>query len=192
MPKVSVSITSPKPGEKKALVALGICRQLVAAGKKVVLIDADFSSSRLDKIFDLGNEPGLLDILEKMNQNHDYRPSIDHLRTVVESAGDGKLYALKIGDTQQKNSPLGLIETRSFVELLDQYKKEADYVIIITPPLLKEVATYIINKATDSAILVLRERQSKIKDAVRATEVMLRVGISILGLIVTESDSYSK
>ena len=133
MPKVSVSITSPKPGEKKALVALGICRQLVAAGKKVVLIDADFSYSRLEKIFDLGNEPGLLDILEKMNQNPDYRPSIDHLRTIVESAGDGKLYALKIGDTQQKNSPLGLIETRSFVELLDQYKKEADYVIIITP-----------------------------------------------------------
>ena len=28
MPKVSVSITSPKPGEKKALVALGICRQI--------------------------------------------------------------------------------------------------------------------------------------------------------------------
>jgi polysaccharide biosynthesis transport protein len=192
MPKMSVSITSPKPGEKKALAAIGICRQLIAAGKKVVLVDADFSSSMLEKTFDLKDEPGLLDILEKMNQTPGYRPSINQLKTIFESAGNGKLFALKIGGAQKMNTPLGLIETRSFVELLDQYKSEADYVIIITPPLLKEVATYIINKATDTTILVLQERTSKIKDAVRATEVMLRVGISILGLIVTESDSYNK
>jgi len=171
---------------------MGICRQLMAAGKKVVLIDADFSSSMLEKTFDLKDDPGLLDILEKMNQTPGYRPSITHLNAIFESAGHGKVFALKIGDAQKMNTPLGLIESPSFAELLDQYKSEADYVIIITPPLLKEVATYIINKATDTTILVLQERTSKIKDAVRATEVMLRVGISILGLIVTESDSYSK
>jgi len=190
---MSISITSPESDEGKALTGLGICQQLIRAGKKVLLIDADFSASRLDRVFDLTKSPGLLDILEQQvnHQKTDY--SLNDLPVISESAGGGQLYALKTGiENRDAATPLGLIETPGFIDLLSRYKKEADYVVIITPPLLREVATYIINRATNSTMLVLKERQSKIKDAVRATEVMRRVGISILGLMVTESDYYNR
>ena len=196
-PGMSISITSPKADEGKALTALGICLQLIRAGKKILLIDADFSTSRIDRAFDLSNGPGLLDILEKKVKHKvpENRSGfgLEELPIISESAGGGKLFALKTGiGKQTAATPLGLIETPAFIDLLSQYKKEADYVVIITPPLLREVATYIINRATDLTMLVIKERQSKIKDAVRATEVMSRVGISILGLMVTESDYYNK
>lgn len=191
-PGISVSVTSPKAKEEKTLVALGIARQLIGAGKKVLLIDADFSGGKLDQLFDLEKKPGLLEILEKKIAAPDFSHSVNELRPVLESAGKGKLYALKSGRAHKKNTPLGLIETSTFIKLMAQYRSEVDYMIVITPPLLREVATYIINRVTDTTLLILRERQSKIKDAVRATEVMVRVGISILGLIVTESESFNK
>ncbi len=190
-PGMCISVTSPKSEEHKELVALGLCRHLIQAGKNVLLIDADFSNSQLDKIFDIEDEPGLLDILaEKVKNSKSHHPLSNH-KPVLNSASGGNLYVLKTGITRNRNTPLGLIETHAFVEMLDQYKSETDYIIIISPPLLREVASYIINRATDTTMLVLQERRSKIKDAVRATEVMVRVGISILGLVVTESDSYS-
>ncbi len=192
-PGMSISITSPESDDGKTITALGISQQLIRAGKKVLLIDADFSASRLDKIFNLDDSPGLLDILEKKIHNTPCDDDLEQLAVISESAGQGKLFALKTGlEKKDALSPLGLIETPSFVELMAQYQKQADYVVIITPPLLREVATYIINRVTNTTMLVLKERKSKIKDAVRATEVMNRVGISILGLIVTESDYYNK
>ncbi len=191
-PGVSVSITSPGENEGKALTAIGISRQLMGAGKKVLLIDADFSTPRLDRVFDLEDSPGLLDILEKKVRKGTCDSALDQLKPVAESAGGGRLYSLKSGLSTKNATPLGLIEMPAFMELLEQCRSEADYVIVITPPLLREVATYIINRAVDTTLLVLRERQSMIKDAVRATEVMHRVGISILGLIVTESEYYNK
>ncbi len=196
-PGMSISITSPESDEGKAVTGLGICQQLIRAGKKVLLIDADFSASLLDRVFDLSGGPGLLDILEQRIKadTPDELSGYDlkDLPVIGESAGDGRLYALKTGiEKKDAATPLGLIETPAFIALLERYKEQADYVVIITPPLLREVATYIINRATDTTMLVLKERQSKIKDAVRATEVMSRVGISILGLIVTQSDYYNQ
>ena len=168
-------------------------QQLIRAGKKVLLIDADFSAPRLDKIFNLDDRPGLLEILEEKMQDNPYDKDIEQLAIISESVGQGKLFALKTGfEKKDAISPLGLIETPSFVELMAQYQKQVDYIVIITPPLLREVATYIINRATNTTMLILKERKSKIKDAVRATEIMNRVGISIMGLIVTESDYYNK
>ncbi len=190
---MSISITSPESDEGKALVGLGICQQLIRAGKKVLLIDADFSASRLDRVFDLAQSPGLLDILEQRVKHQSNDHNLDNLPVISKSAGGGQLYALKTGiENKDAATPLGLIETSEFVDLLSGYQKQADYVVIITPPLLHEVATYIINRATNFTMLILKERQSKIKDAVRATEVMRRVGISILGLVVTESDYYNR
>jgi len=191
-PGVSISSTSPGENEGTPQTAIGISRQLMGAGKKVLLIDADFTTSRLDRVFDLEEAPGLLDILEKKVDDKNHHCSLDQLGTVAESAGGGKLYALKSGLSTKNATPLGLIETPAFIELVKQFRAAADYVVIITPPLLREVATYIVNRAVDTTLLVLRERQSRIKDAVRATEVMQRVGISILGLIVTESDYHDK
>jgi len=194
---MSISVTSPEPDDGKAETGLGLCQQLIRAGKKVLLIDADFSSSRLDQIFDLAQSPGLLDILEQRVRNNalNCEPGhgVDELPVISKSAGGGILHALKTGmEDEYTATPLGLIETPEFIDLLSQYQKEADYVVIITPPLLREVATYIINRATNTTMLVLKERKSKIKDAVRATEIMTRIGISILGLMVTESDYYNK
>jgi uncharacterized protein involved in exopolysaccharide biosynthesis len=191
-PGAVLSITSPGDDEGKSFSAIGISRQLMGAGKKVLLIDADFNASKLDKVFNLTNTPGLLDLLERKIHGGHGNVRLDEQFVVAESAGGGQLLALKSGARPENATPLGLIETPSFIELIAQFKNETDYVIIITPPLLREVATYIINRAVDATILVLRERLSRIKDAVRATEVMYRVGISILGLIVTESDYYNK
>ena len=193
-PGLSISITSPEANEGKTLTGMGLSLQLIRAGKKVLLIDADFSKSRLEKAFDLSKGPGLLDILENwVKKNGDGSGhSLEELPMISESAAGGKLFALKTGIGERgADTPLGLIETPAFIDLLSQYRHETDYVVIITPPLLHEVATYIINRSTNITLLVLKERQSKMKDAVRATEVMSRVGISILGLMVTESDYYN-
>jgi len=194
---MSISVTSPESDDGKAITGIGLSQQLIRAGKKVLLIDANFSNSRLDQIFDLSQSPGLLDILEQrvgnkvLNSESDHH--IDELPIISTSAGGGILFGLKTGMENKKTAtPLGLIETPAFIDLLSQYQEEADYVVIITPPLLREVATYIINRATTTTMLVLKERKSKIKDAVRAAEIMTRVGISILGLMITESDYYNK
>ncbi len=183
-----ISVTSPREDEGKAMTALGICRQLVRAGKKVILIDADLSAPKLDRLFDLDNAPGLLDILE----NHTMAErGLDGLPRILESAGGGVLFGLKTGLSSSGSDALSIVETPTFAKVMAQYEKTADYVVLIAPPLLRDVASYIVNRLANTAILVLKERKSKIKDAVRATEMMHRTGISVLGLMVTESDYHN-
>lgn len=185
-PGLKISVTSPRDDEGKAMTALGICRQLVRAGKKVVLIDADLSAPKLDKIFDMDHETSLLELLENKVSSVQ---QITDLPKIVESVGGGVLYGLKTGHTD--SDALSLIETPAFSSLMEQYGSQADYLVLIAPPLLRDVASYMVNRTANTAILVLKERKSKIKDAVRATEMMHRTGISILGLMVTESDYHN-
>ncbi len=190
---LSISVTSPREDDGKAVTALGICRQLVRAGKKVVLIDADLSAPKLHRIFDLENAPGLLDVLEASSTADQTQKDrlLDSLPRIAESAGGGVLYGLKTGVTSSGSDGLSIVETPAFAQFTDQCAESADYLVLIAPPLLRDVASYIVNRMATTAILVLKERKSKIKDAVRATEMMHRTGISVLGLMVTESDYHN-
>lgn len=60
----TVMVTSALPGDGKTVMSLALARTLAAeVGRRVVLIDADLPKRHLSRLFGLGDEPGLADLL---------------------------------------------------------------------------------------------------------------------------------
>jgi len=61
--KTVLAITSARDGEGKTTTAVNVAVTLARGGRKTLLIDADWTSRRLGKLFGLGAVTGLADIL---------------------------------------------------------------------------------------------------------------------------------
>lgn len=62
----TVMVTSALPGDGKTVMSMALARTLAAeVGRRVVLIDADLPKRHLSRLFGLGDEPGLADLLRE-------------------------------------------------------------------------------------------------------------------------------
>ena len=60
----SLCILSPNRGDGRTTIAVGLAISLAKAGRRVLLVDADFQSSSIHRIFRLRQSPGLAELIE--------------------------------------------------------------------------------------------------------------------------------
>lgn len=58
-----IMITSPQPAEGKSTICANLAWMMAQSGKQVVLVDCDTNISRMQSVFQLSNEVGLVDVL---------------------------------------------------------------------------------------------------------------------------------
>ena len=56
-------ITGPRPAVGKSFVAMNLAAVVAAAGKRILLVDADMRRSDLHSYFSINNKPGLSEVL---------------------------------------------------------------------------------------------------------------------------------
>lgn len=141
-----IGITSAMAHEGKSTTAINLAYDILQAGKKVLLIDADMRLSKVASTLSLNFSPGLSDLLVGENNG-------EHL--VQHAAQLKNLSVICCGEVPP--NPTELLSSQRMSVLLNTLKESYDYIIIDLPPVGAVSDALIVSKLTDGIIVVVRQ-----------------------------------
>jgi succinoglycan biosynthesis transport protein ExoP len=176
-----VVVTSAQAGEGKTSTSVMLARSLALAGPRVVLVDLDLRRPDAHRLLGADNVPGVADVL------HDRREIEECLQFLPPPKGSPSasgLYFLPAGHASA--NPTELLGTPRTGRLLDALAKEADIVLLDTPPVLPVADTLVIGRLAAGAVLVVESRRTPVQMVNRAKAALIRNQTRILGVVLNQ------
>jgi len=167
----TILIASPGDSEGKTTIAVNLAIALAKAKKRVILIDADFYKSELDKKFGLEGKKGLGDLIL------DGKIGKDCLIPLFKN----QVYLVPSGTTPPNPSEqLGSVE---MVRALEMFKEVTDVIIVDGPPFIISDAL-VLSARVDGVLIVVSLGKSRRDVLIRIKKQMVLAKANILGYIV--------
>jgi capsular exopolysaccharide synthesis family protein len=142
-PKV-VLLTSAVADEGKTTLALALARQQTEAGRRVVVVDADFRQSQIAaRVSGIAQSPGLSEVLAGKAATKD----------VVQSDNESALNVIVAGTSTQQR--FDIPDSRLFREFLEGLRRDYDLIIIDSAPILALADTHVIATLADVTVMVV-------------------------------------
>lgn len=169
----SVLITSTFENEGKTTLAVNLALSLVKTGAKVLLIDMDLKKPSLYKIFELNKD----DIIsfEQMLKLKDYHQAINKKLMGVDVLVNSQSYT---------DSEL-LIDNSKLEQLFQNLKKEYDYIIVDSAPVLVAEDTVGLSSKVDATLFVARENYGKVRYINDAIDLIKEIDGNLIGCVLT-------
>jgi len=178
----SVLVTSADAGTGKTTFTMMLGKSLAQAGKKVLMMDADFQKMNLTKRFNLLDKSGFLESL--------YCKSVDKRYIFpTETFGLSIMPAGKRG-----NDGMVFEETANgaFKVCISQLRKQYNVILLDTCPILSVADAIIMANQVDGTIMVERELVSQRADVISALARLGSAGGRLLGTVFIGSSSHEK
>ncbi len=176
-----VLVTSAMAGEGKTSLASQLAMSFARAGRKTLLVDADFRKPGAHLAFSLPMEPGLCDVLrgERMLAEAIRPTRVEHL------------WLLPAG--QMNHQTLLSLSQGALGECFEDLKQEYDFIIIDGAPVLPVVDTMIVAQYVDYAVLSVLCDVSQSPRVYSAAEKLSEIGVHVIGAVVSAvpEDVYS-
>jgi capsular exopolysaccharide synthesis family protein len=171
-----IALSSALPGEGKSTVAVGLAAALAREAKgRVLLVEADLRRPTISEALGLAPAPGLSEWLN------------DGLsRIPVRRIGHGGFFLLVAG--QAPLSRPEALGTPAMEALLRAARRDFDFVLVDTPPVLSVADTILLQDLLDGFILVVRSRLTP-RDAIVEAVGRLDPG-KVLGLVLNDHREY--
>jgi capsular exopolysaccharide synthesis family protein len=166
-------VTSAGPTEGKSTTAANLAVAMAQAGLKVVVLDADLRRPRIHKVFGLHPRGGLTGSLLEGKMDGRLQPS------QVEG-----LAVLPAGE--HPPNPSELLGSRRLRELLDELARNADVVVIDSPPVLPVTDAAVLAREVDGVLLVIDAGETRREVARRAAEGLQQVGAHLIGVVLNK------
>ena len=143
--KKVITVTSTLSGEGKTFISINLASIMALSGRKTLVISGDLRKPRVFDDFNLSNETGLTSYLIGKQNKED----------LVQFSGFENLYVVTSGPVPPH--PSELLETQKMRDLLDEFKKDFDFIVIDTPPIgLVTDAIYLMNQS-DAVVYAARQ-----------------------------------
>lgn len=167
-----VSVTSPGPGEGKSTTAANLAVTLAQNGARTLLVDADLRRPVVHGAFAISQEPGLTDILiGRASAREAIRPEVT-----------ANLDVLPSGATPP--NPSELLGSESMQALIGELRRDYDWVLLDTPPVLPVTDATVVARHTDAVIMTIKSGETDEEAAVRAVDQLQRVGARLAGTVL--------
>ena len=166
--------TSTVMNELKSTTAANLAYCIANNGKKVLIMDLDTRKPVLHKTFNVSREKGLVEYIEGSLKKDDIIKKSEYNVDVI-TVGKHLL------------NPIAVIESSKLVDLISDLKKDYDYIIVDTPPLLACSDGVIISKLVDGVIYNVAMDSTKKKDVVEGISLLKNVDSKIIGINVTKA-----
>lgn len=143
-----IYVSSSIKGEGKTFTSVNLALTLASLNKKVIVIGADLRNPQIHKMLkSKRSKVGLINYLIDPNLNH--LNCVDKLKV-----NDINLDVIFSGEIPP--NPSEIISNGRFGHLLDELKKEYDYIIVDTPPTLLVADTILISKYADLTLYIVK------------------------------------
>jgi len=168
-----VMVASAVGGEGKTSLSSHLATSLARAGRRTLLIDGDLRCPSAHELFDQPCAPGFCEVL---------RGEIE-LGDAVQPTMVNGLWLLTAGhsDTDSIQS----LAARDLRAMFDQLKEHYEFLVIDSSPVLPVADSLLIGQHVDAVIFSIMRNVSRIPKVQAAYERLSRLGIRMLGAIVT-------
>lgn len=167
-----VVITSSIPREGRSLTAANLAITMAVSGNTVCLIECDLRRPSLSSYFDLSGDVGLTTIL-----SGDSTPE-----EAMQNWGDAGLRIITAGPIPA--NPSELLESEQMLEVIDALRRQFDYVVVDTPPVLPVTDAVIVARAYGGAVLVVGAERIEARELRDAIETLRAAGTEVVGTVL--------
>ncbi len=175
----TIIVTSPLPEEGKSTTAANLSIVLSQQEKKVLLIDADLRKPSVHHTFKLSNSTGFTNVVT--NQVG--------IKSAVKRTSLANLFILTSGPLPP--NPSELLASNRMKRLLEEIKKQYDYVIFDAPPVNAVTDGLILSSYVDGTILVIRNGKTELESARKAVNAVKKVEGNLLGAVLNDCPAAS-
>ena len=154
-------VTASSPGEGKTSIACNLAITMARLEMKTLLVGCDLRKPTLYRAFGMEKKPGLVDVLLGTYSPQDVIRTITDLimgemgmDDVMATPGLDNLHIMTCGNIP--TNPSDLIESKALMNLINDLKKEYDFIIIDTPPILSTNDPVMLGSIVDATLLVYR------------------------------------
>lgn len=172
-----IVVTSPGPTEGKSTTAANLAIAFAQQGQSVLLVDCDLRRSRIHKMFDQQQTPGLTNVLVGVAE------SLDEAIRPTKVPG---LLILPSGSPPP--NPAELLGSSAMQQLMDVLVKRFDVVILDTPPVIAASDAAILSRVVDGTLIVVRAGRTERGALQNAVQQLSTVGARILGTVLNDPD----
>ena len=180
--KPIVMVTSSHANEGKTVVCAKLALSFSQAGKRVVLVDLDLRHPSAHLLFETHNEFGISDVLLGR------RPLRDCLQQLEirysDSPVGGSMYF--IGTGPQVQNPTELLGSGRTARTLDGLAKQADVVLLDTPPVLPVADALVIGRIASGAVLVVEASRTAFQAVQQSKDLLIRNQTRLLGIVMNK------
>jgi capsular exopolysaccharide synthesis family protein len=178
-PLRTILITSPGPLDGKTTVVANLAAAFAELGKEVLILSCDFRRPEIEKFFQIeANEVGLAQALRNgsgpsVMNGQALETWVDRVRLVPSGASPGE--------------PTNLLSSGNMKTVLVEAEKQADIVLVDTPPVLLFSDAAHLFPEVDAVLVVEREGRTTTELAERASELLARLGAPVIGIALNAS-----
>lgn len=171
---ISLTVTSPMPGDGKSLVSSNLALSFAEAGYKTLLIDGDTRRGELHRTFGVQRRPGLLDHLAGDLEWVDALRPTSHPKLTLMPAG-----------SRHRNAP-ELMGSRKMHELHAALRLKYEVVIIDSPPLAAGIDPFVLGTVSGNLMLVVRAGSTERDLAEAKLQIIDRLPIRLVGAVLND------
>jgi capsular exopolysaccharide synthesis family protein len=172
---VSISLTSPNPGEGKSTIAANLAVALAQAGFVTTIIDGDLRRPTQHRIFGVPNDRGLSTLLAYPDRPWEW------------AAHDTLVPNLKlISAGPIPPNPADLLSLDRLRSLLEELRDTVDVIIVDSPPVLAVSDPLIIAAHVDGTALVTLGGKTRLDQLKRAVQILHRGAPRIIGVVLNQ------
>jgi succinoglycan biosynthesis transport protein ExoP len=167
-------ITSALAGEGKTTTAINAATVFAQSHRRVLLVDADLRKSSISKRWGFADPgKGLSSLLAGQDEPEQvFLPWPDNHNLFIMPAGPAPA------------DPAELLGGERMKELISTLKKQFDYIIIDSPPVLAVSDTLVLTTAVDAVLLVVRESKTSKQALAKSCELLQRANAPAIGIVI--------
>jgi protein-tyrosine kinase len=170
-----IQCTSATPEDGKTTTSINLASVLAEKGKKVIILDFDLRRPKIHRAFHKVNDAGFYDYIT----NHvDFHQLIVHDESKIDLLLSGKHISY----------PHIVLESSLTTQLIEALRKEYDYIIIDTPPVLSVTDPVIVSKLVDGVIYIVAYNRTKKDDAKEGLKILRQNNAYIIGGVLANID----
>ena len=172
-------ITSPGPQEGKSTTSAMLMQILSRRGKKVLLMDTNFRSPVMERLFHIKAEKGLLNLLEEGVKPHEVITRVQNVDIVF----TGNINGLNV-------DPFDILCSDQFESFLTFARSSYDFIFLDSPSIKTSKDPLALIPFVDGVVLVVEANRTQEKTIVMVKNKIEEMGGTIKGIVLNKQVNY--